>query len=278
MSQCAALAIDWSGPGRQPCPLCNRGQKDRSLGVTVEPDGRGVAHCFRCGHVQTIRGEVTSRRSQHVLPHRPAAKKRRALSPYGRQLWESCVPLDGASLAYLQARQCVIPPPGGHLRCHPRLKHWPSSTVGPALVGLVTDAVTGEPLTLHRTWVQSDGKKAPLDEPRMVLKDHDKVGGVVRLWPDEAVTVSLGIAEGIETALSLAHAFSPVWALLDAGNLASMPVLDGVESLLIAADHDAAGIAAAKSCGQRWAARGREARIVMSDVPKADLNDMVRAA
>jgi phage/plasmid primase-like uncharacterized protein len=150
--------------------------------------------------------------------------------------------------------------------------------VGPALVALVTDAATGRRLTLHHTWVQSDGNKAPLDTPRRLLGKHSKKGGVVRLWPDECVTHGLGVAEGIESALSLAHGFTPVWACIDAGNLKGLPVLGGVESLVIAADHDATGIAAARACALRWAGAGREVAITMPPTAKTDLNDVARGA
>jgi phage/plasmid primase-like uncharacterized protein len=102
-----------------------------------------------------------------------------------------------------------------------------------------------------------------------------KAGCVVRAWCDESVTTGLGIAEGVETALSLAHAFTPVWACLDAGNLASFPALDGIEVLTIAADHDPAGIAAAEACAERWIRAGREVRVVLASSPKTDMNDVV---
>ena len=66
---------------------------------------------------------------------------------------------------------------------------------------------------------------------------------MVRLWPDEAVTYGLCVGEGLETCLTAAHGFTPVWACLDAGNLAGLPVLPGVEALTIVADHDEAGLA-----------------------------------
>jgi hypothetical protein len=50
---------------------------------------------------------------------------------------------------YLAARRCALPHPEGDLRWHPEVRH-PSGHVGPALLALVTDAVTCEPLTLHR--------------------------------------------------------------------------------------------------------------------------------
>jgi hypothetical protein len=200
-----------------------------------------------------------------------------ALSNDWRDFFARLAPPAGPALAYLQARRCVIPPADGDLRWSQSLAH-PSGYSGPALVALVTDATTREPLTLHRTWVRADGSKALVDPPRMLLGGHRKAGGVIRLWPDEAVTTGLAVAEGIETALSLAHAFRPVWACIDAGNLAALPVLAGIESLLIAADHDDAGIRAADACAARWAAAGREVHVAMPEQRKTDVNDLVVAA
>jgi putative DNA primase/helicase len=270
--------IDWDGPSRQPCPDCGRGPKDKTCGVTVEHDSSGVAHCFRCGYVETVRAEGRSNRPGRAQVRAAASIRHETLSEFGQELWAACAPLAGEALAYLKNRASVIPPCDGDLRWHRALKHPVSGMVGPALVALVTDAVTGKPLTLHRTWVQANGEKAPVDPPRMLLGGHRKAGGVVRLWPDEAVTTGLGIAEGIETALSLAHAYQPAWACIDAGNLATFPVLGGIESLLIAADHDEAGISAAEQCGQRWANAGREVAIAMPPDAKADFNDLARAA
>lgn len=269
--------IDWDGPRRQCCPGCARSPKDRTCGITIDDRG-GVAHCFRCGYVENRFDDEVRLRPGRTLPRTAAAARHEVLSDFGRQLWNACQPISGVARAYLEARCCVVPPADGDLRYHPSLKHSPTEFCGPALVALVTDFVNGQPLTLHRTWIRADGSKADIDPPRMLLGGHRKAGGVVRLWPDEAVTIGLGIAEGIETALSLAHAFSPVWACIDASNLATTPVLNGLESLVIAADNDPAGISAAEACATRWAEIGREVGIVMPDATKTDLNDLARAA
>ncbi|CQR41705.1 conserved hypothetical protein [Thiomonas sp. CB3] len=86
----------------------------------------------------------------------------------------------------------------------------------------------------------------------------------------------LGIAEGVETALSLAHADLPTWAAIDAGNLAALPVLRGVPELVIGVDADPAGEAAAKECSTRWLAAGRRVRLVRPDPGCGDLNDVAR--
>ena len=94
--------------------------------------------------------------------------------------------------------------------------------MGPALVGLVTDAITREPISLHRTWIKGNGCKADIEKPRLLLAGHRKSGGVIRLWPDTWVTQGLALAEGIETALAAAHTFTPIWSAIDAGNLADL--------------------------------------------------------
>lgn len=266
------------GSHRLSCPLCGRKPSDKTLGITVEHDGHGVAHCFRCGHVETYQPEHGARHRSTAAPVRPAVSARHeTLSDYGRELWGACRPPHGPALAYLNARRCAVPPEDGDLRCHPALKH-PSGYSGPALVALVTDTMTREPISLHRTWVNADGTKADVDPPRLLLGGHRKQGGTIRVWPDESVTYGLGIAEGIETALTLAHARAPVWSLIDAGNLADFPILAGIECLTIAADHDDAGIRAATACADRWALAGCDVRVVIPPRAKSDLNDVAREA
>ncbi|CAJ3219926.1 DUF7146 domain-containing protein [Burkholderia pseudomallei] len=257
-------AIAWrhygTGNYRICCPVCGRGERDKTLGLTVDESGAGVAHCFRCAFTESYRAA----RGAHLpMPSKPRIKatvpsaKHDTLSDYGHDLWNACRAVSGDALAYLSARRCRIPPADGDLRWHPSLKH-PADYAGPALVGLVTHAVTREPMTLHKTWIRTDGRKADVAPPRLLLGGHRKAGGVIRLWPDEAVTSGLGVAEGVETALSLAHGYAPVWACIDAGNLKALPVLAGIESLTVAADDDPAGKAAAAACAQRWSNAGRE--------------------
>lgn len=263
----AALPV---GDHRLSCPSCGRGPKDKTLGLTIKPDGSEVAHCFRCGYVSSSRGDTR----RPPPPRRQTSEKRSSLSDWGRRLWERCEPVSGPAEAYLKARFCVIPSADSDLRWHPDLKH-PNGHTGPALVALVTHAQTREPLSLHRTWIKPDGTKAT-DPARLQLAGHSLAGGVIRLWPDEAVTRGLGVAEGIETALSLAWAFQPVWALIDAGHLAKFQPLPGIESLVIARDNDAAGICAARECAAAWAAAGAE--VFVTQQTAGDLNDVAREA
>lgn len=286
------------GDYRKPCLRCAETKhrpRDSALSVTVIVE-RGVWCCHRCGWTGSWRAEGAAARagwrgksdagvrsgwSNGALPDHSTAGRTSAttlhttLSPEFRAIWTAAQPVDGGAATYLRGRQCVIPPADGDLRWHPDLRAWGGLRHrGPALVGLVTDVLTREPISLHATFLAPDGNgKAALDRTKLYAPRHRKAGGVVRLWPDEAVTTGIAVAEGIESALSAAHAFTPVWACLDAGNVAALPVVDGIESITVLADHDEAGIRAARSCAERWAAAGREARIALPPVEGADLND-----
>lgn len=264
------------GENRMPCPVCDKGPKDTALSVRLEPDGGVIWCCHRYGCPMTgssrTRDPKTPPRPRQAPP--PAPERPRGLSDYWRHLWEATMPISGAGIDYLQARVCQVPPADGDLRYLPKLRH-PSGYSGPVLVARITDVCTGAALSLHRTWIRPDGRKANVTPPRLLLKDHPITDGVIRLWPDEAVTAGLGIAEGIETALSLAHGFTPVWACIDAGHLAKFPLLAGVQDLIIAADNDAAGRKAADECAARWAGHAA-VRVVQSDAAGADLNDEVQ--
>ena len=207
----------------------------------------------------------------------PERHQHEILSPYGLRLWALSQPPAGTVGAdYLTARGCCIPPADGDLRFLPAHKHPLGEYTGPALVALVTDIETGEPISLHFTWICPDGSKANTPGPaRMLLGGHRKAGGCIRLWPDEAVTHGLGVGEGIESCLSLAHAIAPVWCLIDAGNLAALPVLLGIEALTIAQDNDPAGRRAAQTVAKRWAAAGCTVAIVGAEHDGEDLNDII---
>lgn len=259
------------GQHRLSCPSCGRGGPDKTAGLKIDPDGTGVLHCFRCAHIEnfTPARAGVPRRAERAKPLLPArGQKHQGLSEWGMALWRDTRDLGGVAAQYLRSRRCVVPA-YGDLRWHPSLKH-PSGYVGPALVALVTDVKTNVPLSLHRTWITATDK-ADIDPPRLLLGNHATAGGVIRLWPDDEVNGVLGIAEGIETALSMAWALTPVWATIDAGHMGQFPVLPGIQTLVIAVDNDPAGVAAATACADRWADADKE--VLLTTQAKNDLND-----
>ena len=266
--------FDWQdyaiGEHRLICHMCVPRKIGKALGLTVYPD-HAVAHCFRCGYVETFRlKRSVMRRQPCIKPQRQNEPKRTTLSDWGRALWESTRELSDVAVAYLEHRHCVVPPVYGDLRWHPALKH-PSGYVGAALVGLITDVNTNQALSLHRTWITATGK-ADLKTPRLLLGNHTIDNGVIKLWPAEDVNCVLGIAEGIETALSMAWCVQPVWATIDAGHLSKFPVLNGITELYVAQDVDPAGIKATAECAARWTNAGR--LVFVSGQQQNDINDL----
>ena len=72
----------------------------------------------------------------------------------------------------------------------------------------------------------------------------------------------MGIAEGVETAISAHVKFAmPVWACLSAPSVAGFPVIHSLNHLTIFADHDDAGISAARKCASRYLAAGIKGEI-----------------
>ena len=104
-------------------------------------------------------------------------------------------------------------------------------------------------------------------------------GAAIKLCADHDVTLGLGLAEGIENALTAICAeCRPVWAAGTAGRIERFPVLPGIEALTIFADPGATGGRAARTCARRWAEAGREARIILPQRHDQDWNDVGRAA
>ena len=162
------------------------------------------------------------------------------------------------------------------LRWHPECP-WEGGKHG-AMISLMTDAITCEPKAIHRTALTLEGRKR---DKRMLGPSG---GCVVRLWPDEAVTTSLVLGEGIETTLAAATGLEhrgtlliPAWAACSAGAMAKFPLLPGIEVLTLLVDHDrsGAGQRAALEASGRWTMAGREVHRLMPDTPDEDFNDIV---
>ena len=183
--------------------------------------------------------------------------------------------------AYLAARGVTLPSraAGDVIRWHSRCPFGPGLQTG-CMVALARHVVTDEPLAIHRTALTPDGRKAI--HGGMSRRSLGPVAGAaVKLSANEDVETCLGVAEGIETALSIRaldrYASVPVWSLLSAGQLSALPVLSGIESLIVAVDNDQTGIEAGKTARLRWNAAGVEVQVLTTRTPGTDLNDLVRA-
>jgi putative DNA primase/helicase len=280
------------------CPLC--GYNASSCTITIKC-GRLLVHCHAgCDQRRLFAAVVEMARLGCERPacwQRPAAARapmslQEDLAAEGerlplyeplRKLWlyqAVDVADHPVALRYLEGRRCVVPPRGSALRAVDAALHPPTGTHWPALMALVVGGPLMRGRTFHTTFLAQDGSgKAPVEPARLFAKGLP-AKGVARLT-EHFVEVGalgpadLGVAEGIESALSLAHAGQmAIWATLTAGNLAELPVpVVPPRTLTIAVDRDQAGERAAVICARRWKAAGVRVRMVR---PRAgDVNDLV---
>ncbi len=130
---------------------------------------------------------------------------------------------------------------------------------------------------VHRTYLAPSGGKAAVEPAKMML--GATAGGAVRLLGGHRRLV---VAEGIETALSLASGLLDgplsLWAALSAHGMAALRLprpMAGAE-LVVASDRDRAGREAAHALARRATAEGW--RVLRADPGDGlDFNDMLRA-
>ena len=186
-------------------------------------------------------------------------------------IWRATQLAEGTPVEfYLRSRGIAIPVPPS-IRFYAGLKH-PSGGIWPAMVALVTRGTSGTLMAVHRTYLARDGSsKAPVEPAKMMLGSCR--AGAVRLGP---VGDRLMIAEGIETALSAIQATAqPAWAALSTSGLRTLELPLDVRDVIVLADGDDPGEAAAQECARRWKREGR--RVQIARPPQGlDFNDLLQ--
>jgi putative DNA primase/helicase len=167
------------------------------------------------------------------------------------------------------------------VRYHPRLayRHEDQTfTYHPAMVARVDDAA-GELATIHRTYLTLAGHKAEVPTPKKMMSPAvpgATNGGAIRLY---AASETLAVTEGIETALAVRCATGlPVWATCSAGGMARLIVPSEVRLVVICADHDPAGLDAARALARRLLTEQRRVKILTPDTPGTDWADQQEGA
>jgi Toprim domain-containing protein len=117
-----------------------------------------------------------------------------------------------------------------------------------------------------------------LDEPERWPKTQRKMLGVVRRAAIKLTPIAnmLAVAEGFESAVAANMlGYGPAWALGSAGAVKNLPVLSGVERLILIAENDASGASrkATDCCSSRWLRAGRKVSRVWPNQGCSDLND-----
>ena len=258
-----------------------------SLSISSGAGDKVLLHCHAgCDQVQVIdalrRQGLWDQRGRHSggLVHQtrqrengPLKKTDTDRTHAALQIWQATAPATGTRVeTYLRSRGLSLPPPQT-LRFHAALKHH-SGGVWPAMIALVTRGEDDTPFAIHRTFLARDGVgKAPVEPARMMLGPCR--GGAVRLSMSANV---LMVGEGIETCLAALQATgNPAWAALSTAGLRTLALPDPVHNVIVLADGDAAGEAAARHCALRWQREGRRVRIARPP-PGQDFNDLLTAA
>jgi putative DNA primase/helicase len=207
----------------------------------------GAFHCFRCGW----KGRVGTESIKPIVRFDDpsiAERKRERL----RQTWRQTLPLNHsdarAARSYLESRALseILSNPPVVLRAHQGLTYWDGSKdlgTYPAMIALFHGA-GGQPVTLHVTYLRRDGcAKASVPNPKKILGVPVKGatrGGAIHLYEPKAGI--LGIAEGIESALSM-HLLQklPTWSSYCADNMEWAHLPKNLRELHIGIDLDVNG-------------------------------------
>jgi len=121
---------------------------------------------------------------------------------------------------------------------------WPSLSIReafyggrPQMVCVVIDHTGTRSVNVHSTLLNQDGTKADVERPKLVMKGTLPDGCAIRLGPIKAV---MGVAEGIETAISAAIMFDmPVWACVNGNLLSKWIPPTQAEQITVFGDNDA---------------------------------------
>lgn len=261
-----------------PCPLCGGG-KDRWR--FDDKDGHGTWICNQCGagdgvsllmkfngwdfktaaeKIEAVIGGVEARATK---PKADPREQHRII----RQAWVAGGPIGKAVRRYLLGRG-IDAGDVGDLRESSRHE----------MLALVRDS-NGVGCQVHRTLLTADGNKADVEQARLFMPGPIPEGSAVRLMPHDG---ELGIAEGIETALSAAILFDvPCWAALNTSLLKKWQPPADVHRVVVFGDNDTkfAGHAAAYELARRLATDKRFEIDISVEIPKradADWNDVLQ--
>jgi hypothetical protein len=245
----------------------------RSLSIGIGEGGRLLLYCHAsCSFIEIIKASgIGSDDLDGLVP--PTPRSSEEIRAHARRIWKETCRLAGtAAEKYLHDRGVNIT--AASLRFHPHLASTEIREIQfPALVAGI-QAPDGSFAGIQATWIAADGAgKVPAFlgvTPRKIF--GHRAAGAVRLAP---ATSTLCLAEGIETGLSVLQATGiPTWATLGTSGLKSIKLPPMVRDVVIAADADAPGIAAANFARRRFMLEGRRVRIALPPEGSADFNEV----
>lgn len=191
-------------------------------------------------------------------------------------IWDAAQPSKGTLVdAYLRARGIRIQV-SDQLRYSPLLRHSETKREFPVMVARLSDnkGFVG----VQRTFLDGP-KKADIPNPKKTL--GRMFGASVRLHVP--ATDTLGIAEGIETALSAKQLYKfACWATLSAQRLGAIEIPPDIRNIVIFGDAGETGRREAERAAEIYEQRGLRAEIIYPSAhfsaDAGDFNDAVRLA
>jgi hypothetical protein len=186
------------------------------------------------------------------------------IDPAAAAFWETCSPARFTPVETYLRRRCIDV-------CLPACIRFQREKYQgewlPVMVSAVQDNAA-RVIATQRTYLTWSGEKAPVEIPRRT--EGRMLRGAVRLSRISKATKVIGLAEGVETAMSASEAWGglPVWATLGAARLDKIELPEQIEEVHIYADYDDAGRNAATAAKSSYAPR----RVIIR-TPPADVDD-----
>lgn len=267
------VPVEFLNGKHQPCVFC--GGKDRAR--FDDKEGAGSWICSQCGAgdgialVMKLNGwdfKTAAEKIEDLI----GTVEPRAIKPKVdpelqlaamRKTWQSATSIGQSVQRYFAARGV------GSIEARDLRQ------TGNEMIALLRD-LTGHGCQIHRTLLTPTGEKADVEQVRLFMPGPIPKGSAVRLMTHD---FELGIAEGIETALSAAILFKvPCWAALNAAMLRQWEPPANVTHVAVFGDNDAnfTGQAAAYELARRLSAKVG----ISVEIPKAegaDWNDVLRS-
>ena len=263
-----------------PCPICDG--KDRFRWDDLN-DGGGYI-CSQCGggdgfdlarkvtgkSFREIADQIASiMGSTNTFERKPVdmeeERQRNAMRRGWRGSWQPT--LEGPVGAYLTTRVGCLWPSEAIRECLSKTGH-------PVMVCKIDDHQGLRAVNLHLTFLTLDGRKADITPAKKVMPGKLPPGCAIRLGPIKSV---MGVAEGIETAISAAIMYDmPVWACVNGTLLSQWIPPDGVEQVTVFGDNDVnfTGQAKAYILANRLEVQfKRRVNVMIPPMPGQDWND-----
>jgi putative DNA primase/helicase len=271
-----------------PCPLCGGSDRFR----WDNQDGRGTYICGQCGSGDGMKlaMEFTGKPFPEVAsaidgllgnvkpdaPGKPAMAQEDVRAAL-QAMWHASAPMVTGDLAdrYLASRGLDMGQYPKALRFARAVRDGEGGT-RPCMLAMV--GVYGEKkfATMHRTYLRPDGSgKADMQSPRKMMPGEIPEGACVQL--SDWTGGSIGIAEGIETAIAASNIFEmPVWSAINSAMLKKWLPPPDAEDVVVFGDNDPkfGGQAAAYHLAHRLAIKGFSVSVQIPDRSGKDWADV----